>query len=215
MPINGYLLNQNSTITVRINIGFIFNEQNNFISLRGSGRHRVANALDYPVVTAGEKISAASDVIDYTRGNAIWFDTPTSSSLGQAWKINDFSATSTNPDEVWERQSLPIGNGSFGGSVSPDRSAANVWCSTRRLCGQVVRAEMRRKYWNMNRDVSADTLQQIRDYLAAGDNSSAESLVSSGYRGNIGYEKSEVRHLYGDGRDLCVYRYRRVGCDKL
>ena len=77
----------------------------------------VANALDYPVVTAGEKISAASDVIDYTRGNAIWFDTPTSSSLGQAWKINDFSATSTNPDEVWERQSLPIGNGSFGGSV--------------------------------------------------------------------------------------------------
>ena len=41
----------------------------------------VANALDYPVVTAGEKISAVSDVIDYTRGNAIWFDTPTTSSL--------------------------------------------------------------------------------------------------------------------------------------
>ncbi len=150
----------------------------------------VANALDYPVVTAGEKISAASDVIDYTRGNAIWFDTPTSSSLGQAWKINDFSATSTNPDEVWERQSLPIGNGSFGGSVLGSVGCERVVLNEKTLWtgGPGRNAE---KYWTMNRDVSADTLQQIRDYLAAGDNSSAESLVSSGYRGNIGYEKSE------------------------
>lgn len=55
---------------------------------------------------------------DYTRGNALWFDTANSSTSGVAiWNTNDFSSTDTNPDQLWERKSFPIGNGSFGGNI--------------------------------------------------------------------------------------------------
>lgn len=130
---------------------------------------------------------------DYTLGNAIWFDTPNSSTQGVAiWKQNDFSSTDTNPDQTWERKSLPIGNGSIGanilGSVSRERIVMNektLWKG-----GPGTGAET---YWDMNNTVSESTLAQIREYLKNGQNAMANSLVSSNYRGKINYD----RHRFG------------------
>ena len=68
--------------------------------------------------TGAASIQAVTTPNDYTQGNAIWFDVPNSSTNGVAiWNIDNGHAESTNPDPVWERFSLPIGNGSFGGNV--------------------------------------------------------------------------------------------------
>lgn len=139
----------------------------------------------------GEGGYIVQNVADYTLGNAIWFDMPTSSVSGLAvWNKNDFSATATNPDEIWERKSFPIGNGSFGGnilgSVSQERIVLNEKTLWKGGPGSGVST-----YWDMNNTVSASTLESIRSYLEQGRNSSAASMVSSHYKGKIGYEKSQ------------------------
>lgn len=142
-------------------------------------------ALDTPEST-GIKIA---DIIDYTEGNAFWFDTPNSSTAGAAiWTRNDFSSTSTNPDEVWERKSFPIGNGSFGGNILGSISRERVVLNEKTLWkgGPGTGVE---RYWNMNRTVNDATLTRIRDYLANGQNSNANSLVATNYRGNIDYSR--------------------------
>ena len=121
--------------------------------------------------------------------NKVWFSEPTSSSGGEAWRKNDFSGTSDNPDPEWESRSLPIGNGSFGatilGSVARERIVINE--KTLWMGGPGTGAE---EYWNMNRTVEADTLAKIRRMLSEGDSESAHRLTAEAFRGMIPYDRS-------------------------
>ncbi len=131
-----------------------------------------------------------SNIVDYTKGNAIWFDTPNSSTAGLAiWNTNDFSATATNPDQNWEKKSFPIGNGSLGatimGAINKERVVMNEKTLWKGGPGTGVT-----NYWNMNKTVSSSTLQQVRDYLVAGNNSAAHSLVQNNYNGTVSYNKN-------------------------
>ncbi len=131
------------------------------------------------------------NVIDYTLGNAIWFDTPTSSTTGAAiWNTNDFSTSSTNPDEIWEQKSFPIGNGSFGGNILGSINRERIVLNEKTLWkgGPGTGAAA---YWDMNNTVSDATLSQIRNYLVNGNTSTANSLVASNYRGKINYDRNK------------------------
>lgn len=134
-------------------------------------------------------IGTSAEKIDYRRGNAIWFDNPTPSFAPTAWSINDFSVTAVNPDTIWERQSLPIGNGSFGGnimgSIAKDRIILNektLWKG-----GPTTGAQ---NYWNMNKTVSPSVLAKIRQLLASDSIAAANKLVSENFRGNIDYDRN-------------------------
>lgn len=139
---------------------------------------------------SGEGEYLVSNIVDYTKGNAIWFDTPNSSTAGVAiWQTNDFSSSSTNPDQNWEKKSFPIGNGSLGatimGAVAKERVVMNEKTLWKGGPGTGVT-----NYWNMNKTVSSSTLQQVRNYLVQGNNSSAHSLVQSNYNGTVTYNKN-------------------------
>lgn len=139
----------------------------------------------------GECFKTVSEDIDYTRGNALWFDAPNSSTSGvNIWNTNDFSTSSSNPDQIWEQKSFPIGNGSFGGNVLGSISRERVVLNEKTLWkgGPGTGAEA---YWDMNRTVSDATLSQIRTYLENGQTSSANSLVQSNYAGKINYDKNK------------------------
>ncbi len=140
--------------------------------------------------TDGNGLVVTTD-IDYTVGNALWFDTPTSSTAGTAvWNTNDFSSTDTNPDQLWERKSFPMGNGSFGGNVLGGVSRERIVLNEKTLWkgGPGTGAAA---YWDMNKTVSASTLEQIRNYLKNGSTYSANSLVQSNYAGKINYTKDK------------------------
>lgn len=146
---------------------------------------------------AVEDNSTADDVItivdepDYTLGNALWFNEANSSTAGAAvWNRNDFSSTDTNPDQIWERKSFPIGNGSFGGNVLGSINRERVVLNEKTLWmgGPGTGAS---SYWDMNREVSDATLSQIRTYLQNGQTSLAHSLVTSNYSGKISYTRAK------------------------
>lgn len=126
---------------------------------------------------------------DLREGNAIWFDTPTSSEVAAPWLINDFSATVTNPDPQWERLSLPIGNGSFGGSVLGSVARERIVINEKTLWhgGPGTGAE---EYWDMNNEVDPKTLSRIRELLTQGKNDEAARLTSEAFRGRWGYDRS-------------------------
>lgn len=126
---------------------------------------------------------------DSGQRHVILFNQPTSSAIQKTWLTNDFSATITNPDPEWEKESLPIGNGAFGasilGSVSRERVVLNeksLW-----LGGPGTGPQ---EYWDMNRDVSPDTLQTIRQLLRDGNNTEASRMVSEHFSGKIAYDRS-------------------------
>lgn len=121
---------------------------------------------------------------------SIWFDTPTSSTEGdKAWIINDYSASMSNPDPAWETQSLPIGNGAFGASVMGSIGRERIVINEKSLWmgGPATGAET---YWDMNRKVTPEQLEEIRAALAAGNNSKADSLTRIYYSGTTPYDRS-------------------------
>lgn len=158
-----------------------------------------ATASNVSKVTAQKKrkstkqSTSAALPADLRTGNAIWFDTPTSSTKGVApWKINDMAATVDNPDPTWERESLPIGNGSFGGNIIGPVNRERVVLNEKTLWkgGPATGTE---RYWDMNRHVSDTTLSKIRSLLLEGKNEEAHRLVAKNYRGNTNYD----RHVFG------------------
>lgn len=145
----------------------------------------------YPLNAADNNGIIITDVIDYTEGNALWFDAPNSSTAGASiWNTNDYSSTTTNPDQLWERKSFPIGNGSFGGNILGGVNRERVVLNEKTLWkgGPATGASA---YWNMNNTVSSTTLQNIRNYLANSNNYSANTLVQSNYKGKIDYTKDK------------------------
>lgn len=140
--------------------------------------------LSYIVGTCAVVSAMAAGNVD-----RIYMTSPIPSGKGEAvWRVNDFSATATNPDPVWERYSLPIGNGAFGaniiGCVGRERLVLNeksLW-----MGGPATGVE---KYWDMNRTVHPDTLARIRQLLAEGRNREAGRLTERHFAGNIDYDR--------------------------
>ncbi len=152
--------------------------------------------MKYPIILAFAALSVAascnsSSITPYpTDGRVIWFDSPTSSTVGaDAWNINDFSATIVNPDTTWETKSLPIGNGSFGGSVLGSINRERVVLNEKTLWkgGPATGAE---EYWTMNKQVDSTTLATIRRLLEEGKNAEADALVKTNYNGTIPYDRN-------------------------
>ncbi|MBO4944009.1 MAG: glycoside hydrolase family 95 protein, partial [Muribaculaceae bacterium] len=148
----------------------------------------ISNLLRIAVCAAAvTAVSVASaKTPDYTEGHSIWFDKVNPSNRNVAvWKTSDGNSA-VNPDTIWERYSLPIGNGSFGanviGSVERERVTLNeksLWRG-----GPAVDLDA---YWNMNREVPDTLLQHIRALLDEGQNAEAGKLVSKYFRGNVDY----------------------------
>ena len=94
-----------------------------------------------------------------------------------------------NPDKEWEGASLPIGNGSFGGSVlgsvARDRVVLNE--KTLWLGGPATGV---REYWAMNRKVEKPILDSIRTLLTRGKKDEAARMTSRYFSGTIGYDRS-------------------------
>lgn len=126
---------------------------------------------------------------DYIAGNSIWFDTPTSSQTSAPWTINDFSGAPTNPDREWESRSLPIGNGSLGGSILGSVARERVVINEKTLWmgGPGTGPE---RYWAMNRKVDPATLDSIRQLLEKGKNEEAGRMVSREFRGTVDYDRN-------------------------
>ena len=139
----------------------------------------------------GEKATIPSPD-EYIAGNSIWFDTPTSSQMSEPWKIHDFSGSPVNPDREWESRSLPIGNGSLGGSILGSVGRERVVINEKTLWtgGPGTGTE---QYWAMNRKVNPATLDSIRQLLAKGDKATAGRMVSAEFRGTVDYD----RHRFG------------------
>lgn len=122
--------------------------------------------------------------------NIIRFDTPTSSTIGaKPWLTNDFTTTVDNPDTQWERQSLPIGNGSFGGSVLGSVARERVVLNEKSLWfgGPGTGAK---EYWAMNHYVAPEQLDSIRNLLKEGKAEEAHRLTSRIYAGTTPYDRS-------------------------
>ena len=125
--------------------------------------------------------------IDYCKGLAVWFDSPTTSSLPPAWTINN-GDVGTNPDQEWEQKSLPIGNGNFGanilGAVKSERITLNE--KTLWMGGPGANSSA---YWDMNRE-AAKYLPEIRKMLDEGNLAETEELVKREFQGKIDYNSS-------------------------
>lgn len=122
--------------------------------------------------------------------NIIRFDTPTSSTEGaRPWTIHDFGSIYENPDPQWETQSLPIGNGSFGGAILGSVARERVVLNEKTLWfgGPATGVG---EYWSMNRKVTPQQLDSIRALLAAGKAEEADALTSRIYTGTTPYDRS-------------------------
>lgn len=128
-------------------------------------------------------------ITDYTTGNALWFDSPNSSTEGTAiWETTDFSNSTTNPDKEWECRSFPIGNGAFGGSILGAVNRERVVLNEKTLWNGGPGTGVA-EYWDMNNHVNHLTMDLIRQHLAHGDNKSADDLVRNNFKGKINYDR--------------------------
>lgn len=130
----------------------------------------------------------SANVDDYTAGNAIWFDSAPPSYNIPAWEINDFSNTIVNADPIWEQQSLPIGNGSFGGSIIGCIARERVVLNEKTLW-KGGPGTGTADYWNMNRKVSPGIIDSIRAKLIDGDSSGANNLAATHFSGKTDYNR--------------------------
>lgn len=133
--------------------------------------------------------SVFAQTTDYTRGLAIWFDTPNDLS-GQAVWLRPYKSM-YNLDKDWETRSLPIGNGSLGanimGSVAAERITLNektLWRGGPNTSGGAD------YYWNVNKQ-SSNVLKEIREAFAKGDQEKAAELTRKNFNGLASYEESD------------------------
>lgn len=149
----------------------------NFNSYRNIRNLFLATVLSCSCLSAGAE------------GNVIYFDTPTSSIVGaKPWLINDFSATVSNPDPQWEQQSLPIGNGAFGGAILGSVGRERVVINEKSLWfgGPGTGAK---EYWDMNQKVTPAQLDSIRTLLKEGRAEEAHLLTARIYAGTTDYDR--------------------------
>lgn len=146
--------------------------------------------------------------------NLIVFDRPTSSETPPAWTLP--AKGFTNADPEWERESLPIGNGSFGGNVFGSVGRERVTLNEKSLWMGGPAADS--LYWGMNKRVPAGTLDAARRALLKGDKKLANTIVRENFNGLTPYNRDSFGCFTTLGEatvetgidERCVSGYRRV-----
>lgn len=131
-------------------------------------------------------LAAATLAFPADARNLIVFDTPTSSATPPAWTLPYREMDNVDPE--WERESLPIGNGSFGGNVLGSVSRERVTLNEKSLWMGGPAADP--LYWGMNKRVKPGTLETARQALLRGDTNAADSIVRNNYNGMTPYDRN-------------------------
>lgn len=142
---------------------------------------------------------------DYTRGLAVWFDTPNNLDGRVVWydgrpdlwdwekKPESAGDKGNNPDRAWEAQSLPIGNGSIGANILGSVSAERITFNEKTLWrGGPNTSAGTAKYWNVNKQ-SAHVLDEIRQAFLDGDQKKAEMLTCKNFNSEVPYESNREK----------------------
>ena len=128
-------------------------------------------------------ISVYAQTTHLTHGLSIWFDKPATLNGMRSWY--NYSA-----DKEWESQSLPIGNGSFGGNVFGSIAAERITLNEKTLWrGGPNTSKGADYYWNVNKE-SAHLLPEIRRAFAEGNLAKAEELTRNNFNGLANYDES-------------------------
>lgn len=142
--------------------------------------------------------------------NVVWFDRPTSLQGRECWwggHPENFSESNKpvragdsaqNSDAEWERQSLPLGNGSIGcnvlGSVATERYTLNEKTLWR---GGPNTEKGAADYWAQNAN-GAQALPAIRKAFEEGNLDEAARLTEENFSGPVGYDiGAEPRFRFG------------------
>ena len=129
----------------------------------------------------------------------VWFDQPTSLNGKAVWfgghperftdrRPVDAGGGSYNPDQEWEKRSLPIGNGSIGANVMGSIAAERYTLNEKTLWrGGPGTAKGAAHYWDVNKQ-SAHLLKDIRQAFLDGDLNKAASLTANNFNSPVPYE---------------------------
>lgn len=125
--------------------------------------------------------SMQAQTINPSQGLNIWFDTPTTLNGRTSWY------NSTN-DKEWESRSLPIGNGSMGGSILGSIAAERITLNEKSLWrGGPNTSGGAANYWNANKQ-SAHLLPEIRQAFVEGNIKKATELTQKNFNGLASYD---------------------------
>ena len=131
---------------------------------------------------------------------SFWFDTPVSLKGRAIWyggkpdqwkgenKPESAGDTARNPDQDWETQSIPVGNGSLGANILGSVEAERITFNEKTLWrGGPNTAKGAAYYWNVNKQ-SAPVMDQIRQAFADGDWNKAALLTRKNFNSEVPYE---------------------------
>lgn len=131
---------------------------------------------------------------------SFWFDTPVSLQGRAIWyggkpdqwkgenKPESAGDTARNPDQDWETQSIPVGNGSLGANILGSVEAERITFNEKTLWrGGPNTAKGAAYYWNVNKQ-SAPVMDQIRQAFADGDWNKAALLTRKNFNSEVPYE---------------------------
>lgn len=131
---------------------------------------------------------------------SFWFDTPVSLKGRAIWyggkpdqwkgesKPESAGDTARNPDQDWETQSIPVGNGSLGANILGSVEAERITFNEKTLWrGGPNTAKGAAYYWNVNKQ-SAPVMNQIRQAFADGDWNKAALLTRKNFNSEVPYE---------------------------
>ena len=131
---------------------------------------------------------------------SFWFDTPVSLQGRAVWyggkpelwkagnKPESAGDTMKNPDQDWETQSIPIGNGSLGANILGSVEAERITFNEKTLWrGGPNTAKGAAYYWNVNKQ-SAPVIAEIRRAFADGDWDKATLLTRKNFNSEVPYE---------------------------
>ena len=129
-----------------------------------------------------------------------YFDTPTTMSGQSVWmqsspdrkpnarQLAQAGDAVHNPDQEWESQSLPLGNGNIGANVLGSVEAERITLNEKTLWrGGPNTASGASAYWNVNKR-SAYVIDMIRDAFIAGDWARAAQLTQKNFNSEVPYE---------------------------
>ena len=137
---------------------------------------------------------------DYIHGLSVWFDQPTTLKGRSVWyggrpdlwvgrdKPEWAGEGAYNPDQEWESQSLPIGNGSIGANIMGSLEAERITLNEKTLWRGGPNTEKGAEYyWNVNKE-SAHLLDDIRQAFLDGDDEKAAKLTRENFNSTASYE---------------------------
>ena len=155
--------------------------------------------IDTIIATIAVAISTHAQT-NYTQGLSVWFDKPTTLKGNQIWyggrpdlwqgkeKPEWAGEAGSNPDQEWESQSLPIGNGSIGANIMGSIEAERITFNEKTLWRGGPNTEGGAEYyWNVNKN-SAHLLDDIRQAFIDGYEEKAARLTRENFNSTAAYE---------------------------